>query len=181
MSLRYALLGLLMKREATGYELAQQFKEKMIYFWRAHHTQIYRELAKLEKEGLIDGRVVRQTDHPDKKIYKIAEPGQNELFEWLNEKSAEPLNLKDSELLRVALFDFVDRERAITFLENSKAYHTRIYQVMKDYQAEHIIDDGSYKEKKLGEYLTSEFGVRYMKTWMDWCDWAIAVIKKGRA
>ena len=45
-TLRYILLGLLSKKQMTGYELNQSFKNEIGEFWQAKHSQIYPELAK---------------------------------------------------------------------------------------------------------------------------------------
>ncbi|MCC5893263.1 PadR family transcriptional regulator, partial [Exiguobacterium sp.] len=68
MALRHALLGLLTHQPATGYALNATFKAQMIHFWHAHHTQIYRELLKMEDEALVSSEHVTQHDLPDKKI-----------------------------------------------------------------------------------------------------------------
>ncbi len=47
----------------------------------------------------------------------------------------------------------------------------------KEWQDEHL-PNGTFKEDELGEYLTSEFGIRYMESWLSWCDWAIKVLEK---
>ncbi|MGR9633148.1 PadR family transcriptional regulator [Bacillus cereus] len=46
MSIRYALLGLLSKKEQTGYDLYHTFQEQLIYFWNSSHSQVYKELSK---------------------------------------------------------------------------------------------------------------------------------------
>jgi PadR family transcriptional regulator, regulatory protein AphA len=85
--------------------------------------------------------------------------------------------LKDDLLLRVSMFHFLPSEQAIAFLEKSKEHHQMGLMMTKKWQDEHF-PDGMYKENELGEYLTSEFGIRYMDSWLSWCDWAIDVLKK---
>lgn len=176
MSLRYALLGLLMDKDATGYELMNEFREKIIYFWKAHHTQIYRELGKMEDAGLVVSHVVHQTDYPDKKVYHIQESGRKALMEWLSDYHVDPPSLKDSQLLKVAMFQFIDPAEAIAFLEQSKGHHEIILKNMKLWQEKNIPD----KKGKIGEYLTSEYGIRSMQNWLDWCDWAIAFLREQK-
>lgn len=177
MSLRYAILGLLSKHEATGYELTRRFKDTMIHFWYAHHTQIYRELSKMEKEGLVGYRVVHQDDHPDKKIYSIKDKGFQELMNWLLESELDPPKLKDSRMLKVSLFNLIPPDQAIRFIEKSKNDHKEALRKMKSWKDNNLPDNRVYKNK-IGEYLTVEFGIRSMESWMEWCDWAIAVLQE---
>lgn len=176
MALRYALLGLLAKDEATGYELNHQFKETMIHFWTAHHTQIYRELVKMEEEEMVSSRVIRQVDYPDKKVYKLEDKGYEALLTWLLSKEMSQPKLKDDLLLRVSLFHLIPSDKAIGFLQRAKEQHTFGLGLMSDWKDSHF-PDGHFEQKDLGEYLTSEFGKRYMQNWIDWCDWAIHVIQ----
>ena len=52
-TLKYAILGLLMKKDMTGYELTKEFNSALFEFWNASHSQIYPKLKALTKEGLI--------------------------------------------------------------------------------------------------------------------------------
>ena len=56
-TLRYILLGLLSKKQMTGYELNQSFKNEIGEFWQAKHSQIYPEPAKMEEQGIIQHQV----------------------------------------------------------------------------------------------------------------------------
>lgn len=54
MSLPYAILTALAEKSGSGLDLARRFDKSIGYFWSATHQQIYRDLARLEKSGLID-------------------------------------------------------------------------------------------------------------------------------
>jgi DNA-binding PadR family transcriptional regulator len=84
-SLRYAILGLLARRPSTGYELTLTFDRSLRTSWHASHSQIYPELGKLERAGLVEvvARGARRS-----KTYGLTGPGRDELRRWLVE--AEP-------------------------------------------------------------------------------------------
>ncbi|GGE07776.1 PadR family transcriptional regulator [Marinithermofilum abyssi] len=178
MALRYALLGLLSKSPATGYELNQQFKEKMIYFWHAHHTQIYRELAKMEVDNLVTSQIVKQKEYPDKKIYTIQKKGMEELLHWLLEEPPKPPSIKNDFFLRVSIFHLIPYNEAIQLLEKSKITYQNILEGTQMWREERFTNDGLPSKEQLGEYLTSAFGVRFAKNWIEWCDWAIDVLRR---
>src|SRR5262245_2888646 len=50
-TLGYALLSLLTRGPATGYDLTQRMREPIGFFWVAQHSQIYPELARLADDG----------------------------------------------------------------------------------------------------------------------------------
>ena len=58
-TLKYAILGLLMKKDMTGYELTKEFNSALFEFWNASHSQIYPKLKALTKEGLIEYHIDR--------------------------------------------------------------------------------------------------------------------------
>ncbi|MFC0188372.1 PadR family transcriptional regulator [Fictibacillus aquaticus] len=177
MALRYALLGLLAKNDATGYELNQQFKETMIYFWSAHHTQIYRELLKMEENGLTLSKHVHQVEAPDKKIYSITDKGYEALLVWLLEQPSVMPKLKDEFLLKVSLFQNLPSKKAAEYLKKSREHHLQGLEAMKMWRGMNF-PDGRYSKNQLGEYLTSGFGQKYMESWVEWCDWAIQELEK---
>lgn len=83
MALREVILTVLARGEMTGYEIARDFEAVYVHFWRASHQQIYRELARLDKEGRVTVKVVAQESRPDKKIYAITKRGLDELKQWI--------------------------------------------------------------------------------------------------
>jgi PadR family transcriptional regulator, regulatory protein AphA len=110
-SLRYAILGLLARHPSTGYELTQTFDRSLRTSWHASHSQIYPELGKLERAGLVEvvGRGARRS-----KTYGLTDPGREELRHWLVE--AEPDRSQRNEsgvrLFLIPLLDAADRHTA---------------------------------------------------------------------
>src|SRR5689334_3823905 len=62
MALRHAVLAALLDEELSGYQLAKAFDMGVANFWHALPQQLYTELAKLEKDGLV---TVQAADHVD--------------------------------------------------------------------------------------------------------------------
>ncbi|MGL4821064.1 MAG: PadR family transcriptional regulator [Bacilli bacterium] len=83
MSLRYGILGLLMKENMTGYSLTSYFHTYLNQMWHANQSQIYRELNWLESEGFVTSQIEIQIGKPNKKIYSITESGQHALKNWV--------------------------------------------------------------------------------------------------
>ena len=69
MSLRYALLSLLLDGDATGYDLARRFDASVANFWHALPQQLYQELARMEDDGLVRGKAVVQAARPNKRVF----------------------------------------------------------------------------------------------------------------
>ncbi len=173
MALRHALLGLLTHQSATGYALNATFKAQMIHFWHAHHTQIYRELLKMEDEALVSSEHVAQHDLPDKKIYSITDRGREELIDWLRQPTSFQPKMKDENLLRMSLLQLLPLDEAIRYVEETKAHHEQVAQQIRTFQAAHQSEDDT-----LGYLLTSEYAIRMMENYAGWADWAIEEMKR---
>jgi PadR family transcriptional regulator AphA len=83
MSLKHAILGFLSFKSLTGYELKKAFDRSVRHFWPANQSQIYRELAALNKEGFVQQEVIEREDRLDKKLYHVTDAGRAELHRWL--------------------------------------------------------------------------------------------------
>lgn len=85
MSLQYAVLGILTYSPMSGYDLGKIFNKSVNYTWTASLSQIYRELAALEKKEYVSSNIQQQDDRPDKKMYCITEEGRLAFLGWLND------------------------------------------------------------------------------------------------
>lgn len=83
MSIKFAILGILSWKPATGYELKKIFEDSSFMYWSGNNNQIYKALLQLEEESLVSSRVVHQESLPSKKVYTITDEGIAELRQWL--------------------------------------------------------------------------------------------------
>ena len=85
MSLPHAVLTSLLEKSTSGYDLARRFDKSIGYFWHATHQQIYRELARMEGAGWIEGFVPPDAGKTRKKHYRVLPAGRAELVRWAAE------------------------------------------------------------------------------------------------
>ena len=89
MDVRTLCLGLLMDREATGYEIQKRLKDDWLsFFFEASYGSIYPALNRLTEEGLVSFIEQAQDGRPDKKIYKITNGGREAFVNSLLEPIA---------------------------------------------------------------------------------------------
>lgn len=86
-TLQYILLGLLAKQDLTGYDIKKLFEQEVGDFWFARHSQVYPELRKMEKNGMITALPCASEAKRQKTYYHLAPAGHRKLLEWL----AQPL------------------------------------------------------------------------------------------
>jgi len=116
MSLRFGILGLLSKWDATGYEIKKEFDDFMSIFWHSHLSQIYPELNRLENEELVVFRIIPQDGKPDKKIYSITDNGIDELKKWILTQPETP-KVKDPFLMQSFFMDNIPADDVISQLK----------------------------------------------------------------
>jgi DNA-binding PadR family transcriptional regulator len=85
-SVRNAVLGLLVQRPRHGYDLRAAFEAVMggAENWDVKPAQIYSTVARLEKAGLIAEDRVDQDAGPEKRVYAITPAGRASLHEWFS-------------------------------------------------------------------------------------------------
>jgi DNA-binding PadR family transcriptional regulator len=110
MALRYALLGELVDRERSGYELVQRFAATMNFVWTASQGAIYTELVRLELEGLIEEA---STGPRGRRSYRATAAGRAALRAWL--LSPMTRQAKDELVLRVFHLGVLSQDEAAAY------------------------------------------------------------------
>jgi DNA-binding PadR family transcriptional regulator len=103
-ALRHAVLAALLEGEASGYELGKRFDVSVANFWTATSQQLYRELERLEGEGLLRARVVEQERRPNKRLYELTAAGREELAAFTAATPRAPA-LRDELIVQVQAVD----------------------------------------------------------------------------
>lgn len=85
MSLRHALLAVLTAEPMTGYDLVKYFDGTVAFVWNAPHSQVYPELRRMERAGLISATVVPRGERATKRVYELTDAGMEELHRWVSE------------------------------------------------------------------------------------------------
>ena len=184
MALRFAILGLLAETPQTGYQLKSSFDGSVGYFWQAKFQQIYAELKRLEREGLVAGEVIPQKGKPTKTVFSLTAKGEAGLKRWVDTPST-PHPVRDEFLVKVFSINRLPAGRAVErFLEYRRHHEERLaaYRAIEarleeaGWVAGDRIDPGL-----LGRYLALRRGIGYERDCLDWCDWAITVLKRRQA
>jgi PadR family transcriptional regulator AphA len=103
------ILGMLAGRPRSGYEIKQLVDRSARFFWAASYGQIYPELKKLEKAGLIAGddssRGARQ-----RTVFRLTADGKRAALEWIS-SPPEVLETRDEGLLKLFFAGSIDPKR----------------------------------------------------------------------
>jgi PadR family transcriptional regulator AphA len=102
MDVKTLCLGVLSERPMSGYEIKKHFEDAFRHFFLAGFGSIYPALADLARDGLVVVESVEQEKRPDKKVYRITEPGWQALSDELT--AARPQHRVRSEFLVLMYF-----------------------------------------------------------------------------
>ncbi len=109
------ILGFLASRPRSGYEIKAAVDRSTRFFWAGSYGQIYPELRRLEREGLVEGE-----DAPNgrraRRVYRLTAAGRDALEAWLVGPIV-TVELRDESLLRLFFADELPREQALMLLE----------------------------------------------------------------
>ena len=179
MSLRHGILGLLSKWDATGYDIKKEFDDFMSIFWHSHLSQIYPELNKLEKEELVESKLVPQDGKPDKKVYSITNTGVDELSNWLHMQPETP-KIKDAFLMQVFFMDNIPAEDVIYQLkyyqkERQKRLDKKLATIQETW--ENIIKRKVMTPRILMASAVLKRGIEQEVDYIKWCEETIELVE----
>jgi DNA-binding PadR family transcriptional regulator len=119
----WALLGMLSyEYELSGYDIRKWIEWSMRFFYGSPaYSQIYSELKKLEKLGLVSSRVESASSR-NRRLYKITDAGLDAVTRWANDAPLDPPVLKHGALLRVTLAHLTTPARLKEILQEHLAY-----------------------------------------------------------
>jgi len=182
MSLEFAILGFLNYQPYTGYDLKKIFDTSVHHFWPADQSQIYRTLARLTAQGLVEVERVPQEDRPDRKVYTITDAGRTELRRWL--VGPPPLEgPRSAPLIQVFFAGQLSDAEVLTKFEGfaelmraSLAQYEQIPGRAVPFRRE--ID--SQREDFFWN-LTLDNGIRNLRANLEWAEDVIGQLKAGKA
>lgn len=140
MTMKLAILGLLMEADSHPYELRQKMKEReMHHYMKLQEGSLYYAIEQLNKDGFVDVvDVVRDGNRPDRTIYKITVQGKREFEKLLLERFEEPMQLNRPLYAAVKFSNKIDPE-TLTLKLDERIKEIQAFAVrMKRVYEEHV-------------------------------------------
>ncbi|ONI84589.1 PadR family transcriptional regulator [Saccharothrix sp. ALI-22-I] len=181
MALRHAILAALLDGEASGYDLAKGFDASVANFWAATAQQLYRELEKIESQGLVSARIVEQQRRPNKRLFSLTEAGRAELHAYTTRRP-KPTAVRDELMVQVQALEAGDPEAVRDAVRDKlEAAETKLkrYERLRDNmlvgrtEAEFLA-----AADPVGPYLTLARGIAFEQENIRWCEFALDVLAR---
>ncbi|MFD5713329.1 MULTISPECIES: PadR family transcriptional regulator [Streptomyces] len=172
MSLPHAILTALLEKPSSGLELTRRFDKSIGYFWSATHQQIYRELGKLEADGLIRALPSEQPARGQKKSYEVLPAGRAELARW-TAAPQDPKPLRDTLLLRLRAGAVVGTEGLQEDLRRHLELHRRQLAEYREIEQRDFPPGRDSAQDRL-RHLVLRAGIDLETFWTQWLTHALA-------
>jgi DNA-binding PadR family transcriptional regulator len=155
-----SLLGFLHAGPLTGWDLITTAELVIGDFWSLTRSQVYRELATMERAGLV---AAGERGPRDRRPYHLTEAGREAFGAWLDREPG-PEQIRYPLLLTMAFGEHLAPGRLADFV----AAHRKVHMArLEGYEA--LRDDAG---DGLGAHAaaTLDFGIRYERAVLDWFD-----------
>jgi DNA-binding PadR family transcriptional regulator len=173
MSLRSVLLALLSKQANTGYGVGRLLHGELSYLWEASLQQIYCELGRLEREGLVEVESIAMPNRPAKKLYSLTAAGREALDAWLTRQPAIP-NLKDDLLVQLYCLERVPAGAMVRHLERRRDDFLAEAQTLRGL----LMKVPRMEAAAVGQVLALEASLARADGKVAWCEKALRVLQE---
>lgn len=174
-SLGYALLAAIAREPLTGYALAHQLRDPISFFWETRHSQIYPELARLERAGFVTSTDEHGPGPRPKRTYAATEAGLAELRAWIGRESRFG-GRRDELLLKVYASWLVEPGVTIALVREARRHHAaqlELYLAREASARDRGIDRLGPRDPRFADYLTLRRGIGFERGRLAWCDWVL--------
>jgi DNA-binding PadR family transcriptional regulator len=166
------VLGLLSLGPRSGYDIKAVVDRSTRFFWAASYGQIYPELRRLEREGLIEGEDAPRGER-GRRVYKLTKAGREALAEWLLGPTV-TIELRDESLLRLFFADALPHEQALLLLEGRKRGHEEYLETLR------AIDARPGEDPPFVD-LVLRWGIAFNEWGAQWCEEQLKRLSKKAA
>jgi DNA-binding PadR family transcriptional regulator len=154
-----SLLGFLHDGPQSGWDLVNTAQQTIGDFWSLTRSQVYRELAAMAQQGLIETDKVGARD---RRAYRLTSAGRETFRDWLSRPPGEE-QIRYPLLLTLAFARYLDPAQVAAFLSRHHAVHTARLQSYRQQ-----LDAAKAEGADARDLVTLDFGVRYETAVLDW-------------
>jgi len=166
----YLILGLLALRRWSTYELAQQMRRSIHYYWPRAESHIYEEPKKLVAHGLATATREYAGRRP-RTVYAITDDGRGALQTWLAEPGRGPLIEFDG-LVKVLFAEQAGKDELLATLASIRTEAERTRQHHAELAADLAETGGPFPERLHVNALVFKFMWDQAEMLLRWVTWA---------
>lgn len=170
--LEFIILGFLMTREMSGYDLKHLMSVSTSYFFDASFGSIYPALKRLEEKGLINSREIVEGSKY-KKLYSINGDGKKAFMKWLKEPIVFA-KTRQNHLVKIFFYELLPKNDAVA---NLKALIKEVEIVLNQLRNQTEEVAKRRNGNQIFKHSTMIYGIQYSQFIIDWCNSLIKEIE----
>jgi DNA-binding PadR family transcriptional regulator len=146
----------------TGYDIKQTIEYTTRFFWNASYGQIYPELQRLERAGLVESEPDPASGRK-RTLYKLTPAGERALQDWLT-GPGDLFDMRDEALLKLFFGDLLTPEQVLANLRRRRESFEQVLQLFREIDARPLREgqDAVYPKKTL------HYGIDLIQWMADW-------------
>jgi len=172
---RFAILGMLLEKPRSGYEIRKFMHFSTDHFWQESDASIYPMLNILEKEGKLTSKS-EAVGKRERKIFEITQSGKDEFFAWMASPSKKEIHRNDL-LLKLFLGANVPKEEILKLLVSHKQ---KALAEKKEYikiENDALSQFSDEYPHKLFWIMTLRYGMQNVSAKLEWIEDCIKLLK----
>ncbi|MEV6241150.1 PadR family transcriptional regulator [Lentzea sp. NPDC051838] len=172
----YVILGLLALRRWSTYELAQQMKRSIRYYWPRAESHLYEEPKKLVALGLATATREDVGRRP-RTVYEITEAGRGALTAWLATPGSGPL-VEFEGLVKVLFAEQGTKDQLLGTIAAIRADAEAAREHHAELGTDLLVTGGPFPERLHVNSLVLKFMWEQAEAVRRWAEWAEGVVSE---
>src|SRR5688572_24343418 len=158
------ILGMLRLGVATGYDIKRVIDTSTRFFWTASYGQIYPELKRLRKAGLVRaeqvprGKVMRN-------VYSLTSKGEQALHEWLADSQGVLFEIRAARLLSLFFSELLSQGEVTVNLRTQQHIFDLILERFREIEVD---AKAGVAEGRVYPYVALRYGIDFITFSRDW-------------
>jgi DNA-binding PadR family transcriptional regulator len=148
----------------TGYDIKRIIDDSTRFFWTASYGQIYPELKRLRKAGLVTARA-EPRGKVKRTVYELTPKGEQALREWLTDRENVLFEIRDESLLRLFFADMLSTEDV---LANVRMQQLLFEHVLERFRQIEVEARAGAAEGREYPYVVLRYGLDFITWARDW-------------
>jgi len=162
--LDYIVMGLLLEKELTGYDIVKEVENSIGNFYRANYGRLYPALSKLTDKGFLTMREQMQGKRL-KKYYKTTETGKQAFLEWLS-SPVDPTATREFQLAQIFFYGVLPKDLRDQRLQEYELFVQQLLQQLE--QIESMLPREDLSDKDYFGISTLYYGFQEVYNALHW-------------
>jgi DNA-binding PadR family transcriptional regulator len=172
----YAILGLLAIQPWSTYELANQLRRSLHFFWPRAESNLYAEPKRLVEAGLAEARE-EWNGGRKRTVYSITDSGRAAFREWLRTPAASQ-RLESEAYLRLLFGNSGAKDDLLRAIKRIEDDANALVENYTTYGAEYARGEGLFPERIHVNALVASLLMAQGRATARWAEWAQAEVEQ---